>query len=86
MTDCLKLKIGNHFENIPVLNLYWLIHFHNHHFSKSQLVRIHAAFEDNKVFIDEMKNANLDAYSEEEWCNLKNGPICNSVDSDQEKV
>lgn len=73
MTNYLKIKINNHFENIPVLNLYWMVHFHNHQFTKLQLVRIHAAFEDHNIIINEFKNANLDVYCEEEWDDLKYG-------------
>ena len=66
-TESLKLKIDNHYEIIPVVNLFWMIHFNNHRFSKSQLNRIHSAFSEHMTTIKSLKNASLDAYDEDDW-------------------
>lgn len=72
MSVSLKLKIGNHFENIPVMNLYWMIHFNNHQFSKSQLARIYPVFTENNTMIASFKSACVDAYDDHDWQELMN--------------
>ena len=67
MSVSLKLKIGNHFENIPVMNLYWMVHFNNHQFSKSQLARIYPVFTENNALIASLRSASVDAYNEHDW-------------------
>ena len=66
-TESLKLKIGNHYEVIPVMNLFWMIHFNNHQFSKSQLSRIHSLFSQHTSMIELIKNASIDVYNEDDF-------------------
>jgi hypothetical protein len=71
MSDFIKLKIDNHFQNVSVLKLYWELYFNsNQQFSKTQMARIKVAFRENQNIIDEMRKSNLDAYTEEDWSNF----------------
>ena len=71
MSEFIKLKIDNHFQNVSVLKLYWELYFNsNQQFSKTQMARIQVAFRENQDIIDEMRKSNLDAYTEEDWSNF----------------